>query len=126
MVVRSGVAEQDDARLRADLLAPALPEDAEGVPVVGVAVDPDDVGLLVDAVDGLADGLRAVEDRRHLVDAVDEDETPHLRELRSDRVHEVQREAGEGGHRPGDVGDDEISGLAGFGWRKRGSAGTPP
>src|SRR5579872_7548703 len=36
VVVGTGVSEHEDARLRADLAAPALPEDREGVPVVRV------------------------------------------------------------------------------------------
>ena len=51
-----------------------LPEHLEGVAVVGVAVDPHDVGLGVDPVDGLADVLDALEEPGDLVDAVDEDE----------------------------------------------------
>ena len=64
-----------------DLLAPALPEHLEGVAVVGVAVDPDHVGLGVDPVDGLGDVLDALEEAGDLVDAVDEHEGPHLGEL---------------------------------------------
>ena len=107
MVVVAGVAEEDHRRLGRDLLAPPLPQRLERVAVVGVAVHPDHVGLGVDPVDGLGDVLDPLEVARHLVDAVDEDERAHPRELRGDGVDELEGEAGEGGHRPGDVGDDE-------------------
>ena len=126
MVVVPRVAEDHHRRLRADLLALALPEDLEGVAVVGVAVDPHDVGLGVDAVDRLADVLDALEHPGHLVDAVDEDERAHLGELARDRVHEVEREAGERGHRPEMSAMTKISGFDGRGYLNFGSAGTPP
>src|ERR671910_225976 len=109
--VVAGVAQQQHGGLGADLPAPALPELLEGMAVVAVAVDPDDVGLGVDPVDRLPDVLDALEHAGHLVDAVDEHERPHLGELVADGVDEVQREAGEGRHRPRDVGDDEDLGL---------------
>ena len=65
-----------------------LPEHLEGVAVVGVAVDPDHVGLGVDPVHGLGDVLDALEEAGDLVDAVDEHERPHLRELAADGVDE--------------------------------------
>ena len=83
----------------------------EGVAVVGVAVDPHHVGLGVDAVHGVGDVVDVLEEPRDLVDAVDEHEAAHLGELRADGVHEVQREPGEGRHRPRDVGDDDDLGL---------------
>src|SRR4051794_15116127 len=43
VVVVPGVAEEDDAGLGRDLLAPPLPEGLEGMAVVGVTVDPDHV-----------------------------------------------------------------------------------
>ena len=107
MVVVPGVAEDDHRGLGADLAAVRVPEHLEGVAVVGVAVDPDHVGLGVDPVHGLADVLDALEEAGDLVDAVDEHERAHLRELAGDGVDEVQGEAGEAGHRTGDVGDDE-------------------
>ncbi len=61
VVVVAGVAEDQHGGLRADLLAPRLPEHLEGVAVVGVAVDPHHVGLGVDPVDGLGDVLDALE-----------------------------------------------------------------
>src|SRR5216683_4724816 len=45
VVVVAGVAQQQHGALGPDIAAPALPESLEGVPVVRVAVDPDDVGL---------------------------------------------------------------------------------
>ena len=111
MVVVAGVAQDEHGRLGPDLLAPLLPEHLEGVAVVGVAVDPDHVGLGVDPVHGLADVLDALEEAGHLVDAVDEDERADLRELALDGVDELQGEAGERRHRPGDVGDHEDLGL---------------
>ena len=86
MVVVAGVAEDQHRGLGADVLAVALPEHLEGVPVVGVAVDPDHVGLGVDPVDGLDDVLGALEEAGDLVDAVDEHEAPHLGELAGDGV----------------------------------------
>ena len=83
-----------------DLAAPLLPEHLERVAVVAVAVDPHDVGLGVDAVHRFGDVFDALEVARHLVDAVDEDERTHLRELAADRVDEVEGEAGERGDRP--------------------------
>ena len=44
-----------------DVAGVLLPERLERVPVVGVPVDPDDVGLGVDPVDGLGDVLDALE-----------------------------------------------------------------
>src|SRR5438067_6607778 len=68
VVVVAGVAQQNHARLGADLATPPFPERLEGVAVVGVAVDPDDIGLGVDAVHRLGDVLDAFEELRHLVD----------------------------------------------------------
>ena len=113
VVVVPGVAQHDHGGLRPDVLAVALPEHLEGVAVVRVAVDPDDVGLAVDPVDRLDDVVGALEEPGHLVQTVDEDEAAHLRELTRDRVDEVQRESGERRHRPGDVGDHEDLGLRG-------------
>ena len=83
-----------------------LVEYLEGVPIVGVAVDPHDVGLGVDPVHRLRDVVGFLEEPRDLIDAVDEHPGPHLRELAGHRVHELQGEAGEARHRSGDVGDD--------------------
>ena len=77
----------------------------ERVAVVGVAVDPHDVGFGVHAVDRGGQLVGLVEEARDLVDAVDEHPRPHLRELALHRVHELQREAGERRHRTRDVGD---------------------
>ena len=89
----------------------ALPEHLEGVAVVGVAVDPHHVGLGVHPVHGLGDVLDALEVLGDLVDAVDEHERADLGELALDGVDEHQREAGERGDRPGDVGHHHQLGL---------------
>ena len=60
MVVVARVAEQQHRRLRADLLAAALPEHLERVAVVGMPVDPHDVGFGVDPVDRVGDVLDSV------------------------------------------------------------------
>ena len=111
MVVVAGVAEHHDARARRHLVAPAPVELGQRVPVVGVAVHPDHVRLGVDAGHRLGRVDHALEEPRHLVDPVDEDEAAHLGELRGDGVDEVQGEAGEAGHRPRDVRDHEDLGL---------------
>ena len=111
MVVVARVAEDDHGRLRADLAAVTIPEHLERMPVVGVSVDPDDIGLGVDPVDGVGDVLDPFEEPGHLVDAVDEHERSHPGELPRDGVDELEGETGEGGHRTGDVGDDEDLGL---------------
>ena len=111
VVVVAGVAEEDHRRLLRDLALVPLVEHRERVAVVGVAVDPDDVGLGVDLVHGLGDVVGALEEARDLVDAVDEHPRAHPRELARHRVHELEREAGEARHRARDVGDDHDLGL---------------
>ena len=111
VIVVAGIAEDQDRGLRPDVLAPLVPERLERVAVVGVAVDPDHVGLGVHPVDGLGDVLRALEEAGDLVDAVDEHEAANTGELRADGVGELEGEAREGGDRPGDVGDHEDLGL---------------
>jgi hypothetical protein len=81
VVVVPRVAEEDDAGLGGDLLPPLVPERLEGVAIVGVAVDPDDVSLGVDPVHCFGDVLDAFEERRDFVDAIDEHEGSHLGEL---------------------------------------------
>ena len=111
VVVVARIAQQQHGGLRADVLAVALPEHLERVAVVAVPVDPHHVGLGVDPVDGVGDVFLAAEVVGDLVDAVDEHERAHLRELALDGVHEHQREPGERRHRAGDVGDDHQLGL---------------
>src|SRR5947209_8087752 len=77
VVVVAGVAQEDHRALGRDLGAPLVPEDLEGVAIVGVAVDPDDVGFGVHAVHRLIDVLGALEEPGDLVDPVDEDERTH-------------------------------------------------
>ena len=113
VIVVASVPEQQDRRLGVDVLAISLPEHLERVPVVAVAVDPDDVCLRVDPMDRLADVLGGLEVARHLVDAVDEDEGTDLGELPLDRIDEHEGEPREGGHAAGDVGHDHQFGL---GW----------
>jgi hypothetical protein len=55
VIVVACVTQDEDGGLRGDLAAEAVPEGLQRVAVVGVAVDPDDVGLGVDLVDGLVD-----------------------------------------------------------------------
>src|SRR5438874_1217662 len=70
VVVVPGVAEEDHRALRRHLGPPPVPEDLKSVAVVGVPVDPDDVGLGVHPVHGLVDVVGALEEAGHLVDAV--------------------------------------------------------
>ncbi len=60
---------------------------------------------------GLGDVVGALQEVGHLVDAVDEGPRTGARELRRQGVNQLQGEAGEGGHRPGDVGQDPQFGF---------------
>ncbi len=113
VIVVAGVAQDDHGALGADLPARTLPERLEGVPVVAVPIHPDHVGLGVDPVDGLHDVVGALEQVGHLVDAVDEHKRTDAAELARQGIDQVQGEAGEGRHRPGDVGDHEDLRLVG-------------
>ena len=108
------------------VLAVALPEHLEGVAVVGVAVDPHDVGLGVDPVDRLGDVLGALEEVGDLVDAVDEHERADLRELARMAYTRCSVKRAKAATDPEMSAITKISGLDGRGYLNFGSAGTPP
>ena len=109
-VVVAGVAEDDDGGARGDVAGVVGVELLEAVAVVGVAVEPDELGLDHHPLDRLG-GVALVEQAGHLVEGVDERERADLAELLLQRVDQHQREPGERGDRPGHVADDEQLGL---------------
>ena len=113
VVVVSRIAEKEHGRLRADIFAVLLPENLESVAVIAVTVDPHDVGFGVHAMDRLGDVFGGLEVFGDLVEAVDEDERPHLRELTLDCVHQHEGEASESGDASRNVGNDHQLGLGG-------------
>ena len=82
-------------------------KDRQGAAVVRVSVKGDHVRFGVDPQHRVGRVLHSLEQVGHFIESVDEDKTANLGELRGDRVHQVQRETGEGRDRPRHVGDDE-------------------
>ncbi len=112
-VVVTGVAQHEQGGFRADGVRVAPCEHLEGMPVVAVPVEPDQIGLARDPRHHVAD-VAAPQKPGDLVGGVDERERPDPGELLPQRVRQQQGEVRERRHRAGDVAQDNELGLVRF------------
>ncbi|CAB4584911.1 unannotated protein [freshwater metagenome] len=95
MVVVTSIAKNENCGLRSDFTTVLFPKDLECVAVIGMAIDPNDIGLGIHPMNRNADVLDALEILRYFIEPIDKDKGSNSRELPGDCVNELQRKASE-------------------------------